>query len=138
MKNCLVIFDTSGSKSWQLIRALKFPPRKKRTAGKNWKHGGSCSVMNPFLSTSSSAKSAATWPGTHVDSGEAHRNFKAFPAHAQRMSQGRRPVTPMDLARFTNSPFGTRPTWQTAGSFRWSSRWVPRASQLSRFEMGTH
>ena len=27
----------------------------------------SCSVMKPFLSTSNSAKSAATWPGTQVD-----------------------------------------------------------------------
>lgn len=40
----------------------------------------SCSVMKPFLSTSNSAKSAATWPGTKKlwISVETHRNFKAF------------------------------------------------------------
>ena len=56
LKNCLMILDTSGSKSWQLTAAGLFGQKK-------WPFvGWACKVMKPFLSTSNSAKSAATWP----------------------------------------------------------------------------
>ena len=91
LKNCLVIFDTSGSRSWpseistnwwkddpvrvtarrsynlqsfvvitMLLQgegALCLPVAREWTV-----HSPACNVMKPFLSTSNSAKRAATWP----------------------------------------------------------------------------
>ena len=114
LKNCLVIFDTSGSKSWPLVPLNpSFQDSTVVTGGHRW---------SPVLQRDEAflihiqlrkERSNLAWNSSGFQSKliATSRHFMAVPTSAQRISQVP-PVTPMDLARFTNSPFGTRPTWQ--------------------------